>query len=145
MIPYQFDDRNIKWKKLEGFNNFSYSILNIDEKAKIVDVLYKFEVNDPIVLHRHRTPNYTFVVQGEHRIMESNGVLKEVRPAGSFTMSPASDEPHRECGGDEGAIVFFSMRESNGTMYELLDDEGNLIAELGLQEFKGLYEAGLAL
>lgn len=144
MNNYQFDDANINWQKLEGFDNFSYSIFNIDEDEKIVDVLFKLQANDPIVLHRHCTPNYTFVVQGEHRIIEANGSLKETRPVGSFTVSEASNEPHRECGGDEGAIVLFSMRKSEGTMYELLDDDGNIIAALGLAEFKGLYEAASA-
>lgn len=144
MTPYKFDDNNINWQQLDGFNNFSYSILNIDEKEKIVDVLYKFNPNEPIVLHRHRTPNYTFVVQGEHLIFEPDGTLKESRPVGSFTVSAASADPHRECGGEEGAIVLFSMRESEGTMYELLDDDENVIAALGLEDFKGLYQAGLA-
>ena len=136
-----FDDKNIQWHQLGDFKHFVYSIFNVDEKNKIVDVLFKFEPHNQIVLHRHKALNHTFVVQGEHRLFEPDGALKEIRAVGSYTTSPASDEPHRECGGDEGAVVLFSIRESDGVLYEVLDDEQNLIATLSLQDFMGLYEA----
>jgi len=67
-----------------------------------------------IVLHRHVAHNNTFVVQGEHRLYERNGELKEVRATGSYTVSPPSAEPHREGGGDQDVVVLFSIRGSDG-------------------------------
>ncbi len=81
------------------------------------------------------------MIQGEHRLYEPSGRLKEVRPVGSYTVSPASDEPHREGGGDEDAIVLFSIRGSDGVLYEILDDEQTVVATLGMQDFVGLYHA----
>lgn len=141
MTTYHFDDKNIQWHQLGDFKHFVCSILHFDEKSKIVDVLFKFEPHNQIVLHRHKALNYTFVVQGEHLLFEPNGELKETRDVGSYTSSPASDEAHRECGGDEGAVVLFSIRGSDGVLYEVLDDEQNLIATLSLQDFVDLYEA----
>ena len=141
MNPGPFDDRHIQWNTLAGFDHLHYSILDIDEPNKIVDVLFRFAARQQIVLHRHVAHNNTFVVQGEHRLYERNGELKEVRATGSYTVSPPSAEPHREGGGDQDVVVLFSIRGSDGVLYEVLDDDGNLLVALGMQEFIGLYRA----
>ncbi len=141
MTRFFFDDCNIKWQNLEGFENLAYSILSIDENNKIIEVVFKFAANKQIILHRHLAHNNTFVIQGEHRLYELNGAVKEVRPVGSYTSSPPSDEPHREGGGDEDVIVFFSIRGNDGVLYEILDDSLNVIATLSMQDFIGLYRA----
>ena len=141
MTAYNFDDSNIQWSTLEGIEHLAYSILDIDEKNKIVDVLFKLEPNRQIVLHRHMAVNHSFVIQGEHRLFEPNGELKEIRAVGSYTTSPASEESHRECGGEDGAVVLFSIRGSDGVFYEVLDDQKNLVAALGMQDFVDLFEA----
>jgi len=141
MIPYTFDERNIHWHKLGDFEHIVYSVLDIDTDSKIVDVLFKFEPHKQIVLHRHKALNKTLVIQGEHHLYKANGDIKEVRAVGSYTSSPANDEPHRECGGDEGAVVFFSIRGGEGILYEILDDEENIIGTLGFQDFSDLFAA----
>ncbi|MDD5114157.1 MAG: regulator [Methylobacter sp.] len=140
MANYLFDDANINWQTLDGFEHLHYSILDIDEKNKIVDVLFKFAAHQQIVLHRHKALNKIFVVQGEHRLYEADGRLKEVRVVGSYTTSQPNDEPHREGGGDVDVIVFFSIRGGEGAFYEILDDDLNVIATLGLQDFINLYK-----
>jgi len=141
MANYLFDDANINWQTLEGFEHLHYSILDIDEQSKIVDVLFKFAAQQQIVLHRHKALNKTFVIQGEHRLYEADGRLKEVRAVGSYTSSQPSDEPHREGGGDLDVIVFFSIRGGEGAFYEILDDDLNVTVTLGMQDFIGLYKA----
>jgi len=143
MTAYQFDDRNIQWHKLGDFEHFVYSILDIDRENNIADVIFKFEPHQPIVLHRHKVLNKMLVIQGEHRLYEPNGDLKEVRPVGRYTSSPATPDPHRECGGDEGAVVFFSIRGNSykGALYELLDDQENLIGIITMQDLIDLHVA----
>lgn len=141
MTSYNFDDRNIRWNKLGDFEHLLYSVVNVDEKNKTVDFLLRLAANQRIFLHRHMAQNNTFVVQGEHRIYESNGNLKEIRPVGSYTESPASNEPHREGGGDVDAVVLFSVRGNDGVLYEVLDDNSNLVATLSMQDIISLYEA----
>lgn len=141
MTLYNFEDNNIRWNKLGDFEHLLYSILDIDENNKIIDVLFKFAANQQIVLHRHKAQNNTFVIQGEHRLYEANGKIKEIRPVGSYTVSPPNDEPHREGGGDQDVIVFFSIRGNDGVLYEVLDDGLNLLVTLGFQDFIGLYKA----
>jgi hypothetical protein len=139
MTAYNFDDKNIQWQQFGDFEYFVYCILNIDDKNKIVDVLFKLEANKQIFLHRHKALNHIFVVQGEHYMYEANGEIKEIRSVGSYTPSPAKDEPHREGGGDEGAVILISIREADGILYEILDDEANLIGTLSLQDLVNLH------
>ncbi len=49
MAIYTFDDSNIRWNTLDGFEHLEYSILDIDEDNKIADVLFKFAANQQIV------------------------------------------------------------------------------------------------
>lgn len=140
MTPYTIDYQNIHWHKLGDFEHIVYSILDIDADNKIVDVLFKFEPHKQIVLHRHKALNKTWVIQGEHHLYKANGEIKEIRLVGSYTSSPASDEPHRECGGDQGAVVFFSIRGGEGVLYEVLDDEGNSVGTLSFQDFSDLFD-----
>ncbi|AMK75969.1 MULTISPECIES: hypothetical protein [Methylomonas] len=140
MTKHCFDDSLIKWQVLDGFEHLQYSILDIDEPGKIIDVLFKFSARQQIVLHRHKVLNKTFVVQGEHRLYHADGTLKEIRATGSYTVSPPSDEPHREGGGDKDVIVLFSIRGSDGVLYEILDDELNVVAELGMRDFLDLHQ-----
>jgi len=138
---HKCDERNITWHTLEGIENLQYHVYAVDEANKIVDVMFKFAANRKVVLHRHHAAYVTLVVQGELRIYRPNGELKEVRPVGSYVATGLGGEPHTEGGGDEDAIVFFSNRGQGGTIYEILDDQLNTLATLGLQDFKTLLEA----
>lgn len=141
MTNHFFDDANIQWQTLAGFDNLQYSILDIDEQHKTVDVLFKFAARQQIVLHRHKVLNKMFVIQGEHRLYHTDGSLKESRPVGRYTSSQPSDEPHREGGGDVDAVVFFSICGGDGVYYEILDDDLNVVGELGMRDFIELYNS----
>lgn len=141
MATHHFDNAGIQWQALGNFEHLLYSILNVDRQNMIIDVIFKFAARRQIVLHRHKALNHMLVIQGEHRLYEADGKLKEIRPVGRYTVSPPSDEPHREGGGEEEAIVFFSIRGSDGVFYEILDDDQNVIAILGMQDFVDLYNS----
>ncbi len=131
---YQFDDRNIRWYKFADFEHFVFAMLEIDVSQKLVDLILKFAPNKQIFLHRHLALTNTLVVQGEHRLYEPNGALKEVRPVGSYTSSPPG-EPHREGGGDAGAVVFYSIRGKDGALFEVLDDDQKVVGTLDMKDF----------
>lgn len=137
---YGFDDRNMRWQKLGDFENFVFAMFDVDEARGLVDFILKFEPNKQIFLHRHRALTNTLVVQGEHRLYEPDGALKEIRPVGSYTSSPPGD-PHREGGGADGAVVFYSVRGDGGVHFEVLDDALNVIGTLGMRDFIQLFEA----
>ena len=131
---YVFDDRNIRWYTLGDFEHFVFAMLDVDVPQRIIDFILKFPPNQKIFLHRHLALTNTLVVQGEHRLYEPNGKLKEVRPVGSYTSSPPGD-PHQEGAGDEGGVVFYSVRGKDGALFEVLDDNLNVIGTLGLDDF----------
>ncbi len=140
-MPTHFDANTIPWQPFGDFPHFAFSILQVDMQQRIADVLFRFDANQQIVLHRHKALNHTFVVQGEHRLYEMDGRLREVRPTGSHTVSPANETPHREGGGATDAIVLFSMRPQPGEiLYEILDDAGQPIAEITLETLQAIFE-----
>ena len=55
-----FDEKKVNWQELPGVDHTWLSILNVDDNAKIVDVLFKFSANEKIVLHRHFNHNDLF-------------------------------------------------------------------------------------
>jgi hypothetical protein len=133
---YRFDDRNIRWYKLGDFEHFVFAMLDVDVSRQIVDFILKFPPNQQIFLHRHLALTNTLVVQGEHRLYEPSGVLKEVRHVGSYTSTPPG-EPHREGAGDEGGVVFYSVRGKDGVLFEVLDNDLNVVGTLSMDDFVG--------
>ncbi len=141
MSTHTFDDSNIDWQRLGDFEHLHYSILDVDSENKIADVLFKFAANEKILLHRHLGHNNTLVIQGEHRLYEPDGTLKEVRPVGSMTSSPPSKDPHREGGGDQDVVIAFNMRGKDGVLYEVLDDDLNVVGTITFQDLEDLHNA----
>jgi 2,4'-dihydroxyacetophenone dioxygenase len=146
MTTRPFDDHAIHWTRFGEFvPGFYYNILQVDTQSRIADVLFKLPARGKIVLHRHRALNHTLVVQGEHRLYETDGSLREIRPVGSYTVSLASELPHREGGGEQDVIIAFSIRPGDDeVLYELLDDALNPIGTVTFQMLVELHQAQLA-
>ena len=136
-----FDENTITWHRLPDVEHVWLSILDVDETAKIVDVLFRFAANEKIVLHRHVAAFHTFVVKGEHRIYTPEGELKEVRPAGTYRAGKADPEPHTEGGGDTDVFILFSLRPyCEGPIYEILNDSGEIVDTMTFDGMKELYQ-----
>lgn len=133
----------IDWQPFGPFPHFKFAILHLDTARHLADVVFRFAAGQQIVLHRHTALNHTFVLQGEHLIYEEDGSLRERRATGSYTVSPASQTPHREGGGEgQDAVVLFSMRPQPGErLYEILDDAGQPIAEITMQTLQDIVSA----
>jgi hypothetical protein len=133
-MNYTFDDRNIRWFNFGDFKHFVFSMLEVDEQRKIVDFIAKFVPNERIFLHEHRAPAILFVVQGEHRLYEPNGQIKEILPAGSYT-AYGPGGVHSEGGGDEGSVVFYSFRVDDDILFDVLDQDMKVVTPLGMRDF----------
>ncbi len=138
MSSPDFDYKTIHWDTIDGIDHLSYFLYNVDRDGCSVDVLLKFTANEKILLHRHVALNHMLVLQGEHRLYEPDGSIKEIRPTGRYTVSPPSNDPHMEGGGDEDVIILFSIRGTDGTMYEFLDEDLNVIGTFGMDDFEAL-------
>lgn len=141
MSTLPFDISNIRWYTLDNLPHVAYHIYAVDERKRIIDILFKFDANAKIVLHRHKADYITLVLQGELRLYRPNGQLKEIRPVGSYVEGEANGEPHSEGGGDQDVIAFFSNRNVDDVVYEILDENFATLATLGMAEFRALKEA----
>lgn len=135
MSTLPFDVRNIRWNTIEGIDHLAYHICAVDDEKRIVDILFKFDANSKIALHRHKADYITLVLQGELRIYRGDGTLKEIRPIGSYVSGRADGD------GDQDVIAFFSNRNVDNLVYEILDENLNIVATFGIAEFKALLDA----
>ncbi len=136
------DDSNIRWRPFKGFDGLSYWVLGVNETRQKVDLLFRMAPGARCIPHRHVGPTDTLVIEGEHRTYgpdPEGWQLDQVRPPGFFG-SNEGDHFHVEEGGEEGTIVLLSMTAVDGVIWELFDDDGNMIAESTFDEFKGAYE-----
>ena len=139
---YSFDESKINWQPLPGVDHAQLAILDVDDTAKIVDILFKFSANEKIVLHRHVSAFNTFVVQGEHRIYNPDGELTEIRPVGTYKAGLPDIKPHREGGGEEDVIILFSLRPyNNGPIYEILDENQEVESTMTFDDLKEMHES----
>ena len=136
----RFDDRNIDWRPLGDFEHITATILAVDEKNNIADFIVKFEPEKMIFLHRHLAQTNTLVLDGEHIIYEQGTKeVREVRPVGRYTSSPAGDA-HHEGGGAIGCILHYTVRGESDALFDVLDDDGNVEATLHTADFKAVLD-----
>ena len=136
MPDNKFDDINIPWRQLEGFDDLWFYVYNVDRKNGIVDAIFKFRAQSKIMLHQHKVPYITLVLQGELRFYKPNGDMKEIRPVGSYVVGVANGDPHLEGGGDEDVIVFFSFRNAEDVLFVFLDDNLQPALPFGVADFE---------
>src|SRR5258705_8568000 len=137
---YRFDDRNIQWRELGDFKHMMASIFFVDEEKNIVDFIIKFDPNEKLLLHRHLAATNTFVVEGEHRIYEPDGQLREVRPVGQYIFSTGGDA-HNEGGGPNVGVVYYPVRGTTDALFDVLDADLNIVATLRISDFKAAFDA----
>ncbi len=132
---FQFDTSHIEWSHLEGGPEFDYpidywlAVLGSDPKTGTLDLLVKWEPDSYCHFHRHCAETTILVLEGEQHIIETREdgeKIHKVRKAGTYAHSPGGDV-HMEHGGPEGALVFFSMHSQDGHIFDLLDDDGNIL------------------
>ena len=131
------DDREITWRPFPGYEDLSFWVLGVNETRQKVDLFFRLAPGARCPTHRHVGPTDTLVIEGEHRtwaLGEDGWQLDQIRPPGFFA-SNEGDHLHSEQGGAEGAIVLLSMVAVEGVIWEVLDDDGNVVAEATLEEF----------
>jgi hypothetical protein len=136
MAPeFRYDTRHIEWTHLTGGPELDYpidyelAVLGSQPEVGSLDLLVKFAPNSYCHFHRHVAATTTLVLEGEQHIYETTEdgeTIHKVRKAGAYARSAGGDV-HRECGGPEGAVVFFGMQSPTGRLFDLLDEAGNIL------------------
>ena len=137
----QFDDKNIEWRPFGDFEGFVASVLHVDKEKHIAEFIIKFDPNTKAILHRHLALTYTFVIEGDHIIYETDGSVREVRPVGSFTASGVDGDIHDEGGGPDGCTLLYSVRGDTPALFEMVDRELNAVAKLTVGDYKAAWDA----
>ena len=136
MTPtYQFDGDKIDWIDFDDPSQdypckYQMAILGADADTGRIDLIVKWPPNSYCHFHRHVADTAILVLEGEQVVTEilddgSEGETK-VRPAGTYVMSKGG-EAHMEKGGPDGATVFFALHSVEGTVFETLDKDMNVL------------------
>lgn len=135
----------IRWVRLTEGKNTSCSVdywiavLRADSDRGQIDMLMRWEPNCYCHFHRHVAATTTLVLAGEHHVMEEVAGIEQhkVRLAGSYAHTVAGNV-HKEFGGAEGSILFFQMQTDDGRLFEVLDEDENLIRTATIEDFINL-------
>lgn len=116
-----------------------YTILGHNEKAGTLDMLVRWGADGGHCnLHRHMATTSVFVIEGEQHLwdIDTNGKKADkprIRRAGDYGLSVGAEAPHLEHGGPQGGIALFSTHSNDGVLYEILDDDLNLIIPITIE------------
>ena len=133
---FRFDTKEVDWKDFITAGCY-YKLLDVNVAAQTADMLVKFEPGARCMYHRHVAPATSLVLEGELHIIDQTSTgeaLRTVKPAGTYT-SGVEDDVHVEGGGENGVIVYFSMRGSSDRIYDLLDSKLNLKRAITIHDF----------
>ncbi len=134
-------DHEINWQPFAGIENLELTLCDIDEDRQVVDLLVRFAPNKIITMHNHLMQTNMFVIQGELRMYEPDGSVREVRPAGRYYRG-RRDDVHSEGGGPEGAVVFYSVRGHGAEeVFQVMDDEQNVVTTLRMDDVREAWKA----
>ncbi len=139
------------WHHIEGRPDSPYPIhhdmyiLGYDLGAGTIDLLIRFDAEGGHCnAHRHIATTTVFVLRGEQHLtdLRSDGSRPtKSRLAGEYHLSTGDPHPHLERGGPEGAVVFFSHHTSDGRLYEIVDDSGNLVHTVTIESLVSSWES----
>ena len=135
---YPVTGKDVPWKPFSFYEGFEYKMLAVDVERRTVEMILKFEPDCVCFYHRHLGPVASIVLAGEHHFFEvqpDGSRTKQIRTQGEFTMSQ-NPHAHIEGGGPEGGTIFFSLRCDQDDIYDIMDNDFNVIHEVTVQDFK---------
>lgn len=134
-------DHEITWLPFAGIENLELSLLDIDEERSVVDLIVRFAPNKTVTMHNHLAQTNMLIIQGELRIYEPDGSIREARTPGKYYRGRTGDA-HSEGGGPDGAVVFYSMRaDDDPKVLDVMDDDGNVQATLTMDDVRAAWAA----
>lgn len=127
------DTSSIDWTEL--CPGAYVKVLAVNEDTNCVDSLVKFEPNFCFNRHRHLSQAVAYVIEGEIRDLESGAVCKQ----GTWIDDPAGTV-HQESSGPDGFVLYASLRSETPELIEVLDDDGNVVQEVTIADYKAIYD-----
>ena len=155
MADYRFDTSHFKWQEVREEPELSYklhydfSVLGWDLDSKTIDFVVRFKGNGGhCQRHRHLANTAILIREGEQHLedLHKDGTTAHrERRAGQYHRSSGPDElPHMERGGPDGALILYSCQADDGRLFEFVDDDLNVIAEVTIEDLVSAWEAGVS-
>ena len=141
MTQSSFDPSRYRWREVTGDSDGSYfvhhdfTILGRDLAAGTLDMIVRWDGDGGhCPIHRLTATTTVLVLEGEQHLWDigpdgSRGEHR-VRHAGDYALTTAEALPHLECGGPEGGLAFFGAHSTDGLLYEILDDDLNVVVDV---------------
>ena len=139
-----FDPNRYKWREVTGGPELSYkvrhdyTILGCDVAAGTLDMVVRWQGDGGhCPIHRHVSTTTVLVIAGEQHLwdLHPDGTRGDpvVRRAGDYALTVGDRLPHLERGGANGGVVFFGNHCSDGIVYEILDEDLKVVADVTLE------------
>jgi hypothetical protein len=141
-IIARLGSNHLDWQQLKGSPQFDYpidysvAVIRADSASGQIEFLAKWAPNSYCHYHRHSGRTSTWVIQGEHHIVETTEtqILHKTRMPGFRGQSPAG-EIHMEYGGAEGSTVLFLCEAVDGNLFDIVAKDGKLITTATIADF----------
>ncbi len=144
MAQSSFDPGRYKWREVLGEPGQSYkvrhdyTILGHDVGAGTLDMVVRWaDDGGHCPIHRHVATTTILLHEGEQHLrdLHPDGRQSEprIRRAGDYALTVDEPTPHLECGGKEGGLAFFGCHSNEGRLYEILDDDLNLVIDVTIE------------
>ena len=139
-----FDQDKHKWRHVSGepgdsyLVDHDYTILGYNQEAGTLDMVVRWGANGGhCQIHRHTATTTILVLEGEQHLwdLHKDGSKGEerIRKAGDYALTVGPEVPHLERGGDQGGLVFFGSHSDTGKLYDILDEDLNLVIEVTME------------
>ncbi|MDJ0848977.1 MAG: hypothetical protein QNK04_11405 [Myxococcota bacterium] len=144
MAQSSFDPSRHKWREVKGEPGLSYkvrhdyTVLGYDVGAGTLDMVVRWAGDGGhCPIHRHVATTTVLVLEGEQHLwdLQPDGTHgpEKVRHAGDYALTVGDALPHLERGGAEGGLVFFGAHTNDGRLYEILDEDLNVMADVTIE------------
>lgn len=144
MSSIPFDPDRYAWREVTAGPELSYkvrhdyTILGYDVGAGTLDMVVRWQGDGGhCPVHRHVSTTTVLVLAGEQHLwdLHPDGTRggHKVRRAGDYHLTTGDALPHLERGGPEGGIVFFGNHCSDGLLYEVFDEDMQVVAGVTIE------------
>ena len=138
----RLQSNHLEWQHLTGGPRFDYpidysvAIIRADPASGLIEFLAKWAPNAYCHYHRHLGRTATWVIQGEHHIVEDTETqtIHKIRRPGFRGQSPAG-EIHMEHGGAVGSTVLFLCEALDGRLFDIVGNDGRVLASPTIEDF----------
>jgi hypothetical protein len=116
--------------------DYSVAVIRADPASGLIEFLAKWAPNSYCHYHRHLGRTATWVIQGEHHLVEltETQTIHKTRRPGFRGQSPAG-EILMEYGGAEGSTVLFLCEALDGKLFDIVAKDGTVLASPTVEDF----------